>query len=161
MTALDITRARPGFDPEIDWNWTDSEWHRATVAAGLRRELIESSSGPIPGELVRVAPGVTYRLAELDGQLIALPTAQDETYFMLALDGVVDCIAFFEHGDGEAIDPADVVATAEVQLEYSSFDTHNKGNELRFFWVPERIWAVNGRTTGDPAHRTSLLGGAQ
>lgn len=138
MTAFDITRARPGFDPEFDW--TDSEWHRATDAAGLRGELIEASGGPLPGELVRVGSGITCRLAELDGQLIALPTSLYETYFMLAPDGVVDCIGFFVHGDGETIDPADFVATADVQLEYTSFDTRNKGDQLRFFWVAERIW---------------------
>lgn len=138
MTALDITGSRPGFDNDFDW--TDSEWHRATDAAGLRRALIKASSGPIPGELVRVAAGMTYRLAELDGQLIALPTALHETYFMLERGGSVDCIGFFEHGDGEAIDPADFVATGEMQLEYTSFNTSNKGYELRFFWVPERIW---------------------
>ncbi|MGV9679212.1 hypothetical protein ACWDSJ_28355 [Nocardia sp. NPDC003482] len=137
---------RAAFTTDDD-GWNPPDWRRARTAAALRAECEAQATGPLPGDVVR-GPGESLtRLAQLDGVLVALPIpSQDETAFALTETGDVECTEFFELGDGQIIDPADVRPTGEISVQYTGFSTGPDPLDplgLRFLWLPARVWTLD------------------
>ena len=140
MTTYPISRDRAGFTTED--SWTDTDWLRARTAATIRTQREVAATRPLPGDVIQFLGGVLFRLAQLDGALVALPISDDETYFELNVSGEVECTAFFELGDGEIIDPAEAALTDEISVQYTSFRVGPDILDIRYFWMLARVWSV-------------------
>ncbi|PXX53927.1 hypothetical protein DFR70_12648 [Nocardia tenerifensis] len=126
-----------------DDEWTPAQWRRALAAMAARAQHEAAASGPLPGDMIRFRRGALLRLAHLDGDLVALPVSEHETYFALTAAGAVECTAFVECGHGHILDPAQARPTGEISVQYTSFEVGPGLLDVRFFWMPARVWSVD------------------